>query len=368
MKIDRISVFALNLPLTDGIYAWSGGNSISGYDTTVVRIDTDAGVTGWGEVCPLGPFYLPAYAAGARTGIAELAPSLLGADPLQLSALNRRMDLALKGHLYVKSPIDIACWDIFGKVAGRPVCDLLGGRFGDLMPVYWSVSQDTPEGMVETMHRIRESGIANWQLKVGGEDEATDIRRIALAAAAFPDDLIIADGNTGWLPRQARRVVKAIEDLDIAFEQPCASYENCRTVRHATKLPFVLDECIENIEALVRAIGDNALDILNIKIGKVGGLTKAKAMRDLCVAAGLAVTIEDMPGGDLTGATILHLAQSTPEAHRFSVTSSYLKTHVRFATGGPVVENGKTRANGTPGLGVEPEAALLGQPIFQLSL
>src|SRR5690606_23180242 len=152
-----------------------------------------------------------------------------------------------------------------------------------------------------------------WQLKVGGDDENTDILRIQQAAAAFPDDLIIADGNTGWLPHQAKRVVKAIEDFDVVLEQPCASYENCRQIRNSTKLPFVLDECIENVGALVRAIAEGSLDILNIKIGKVGGLTKARAMRDLCVASGLAVTIEDMPGGDLTGATILHLAQSTPD-------------------------------------------------------
>lgn len=366
MKIDRISIFALDLPLTDNVYAWSGGNSIWSYDTTIVRLDTDEGLTGWGEVSPLGAFYLPAYADGARRGLMELAPHLLGANPLQLASVNRRMDLAMKGHPYVKSPVDIACWDLLGKASGLPVCDLLGGRFGDGMPVYWSVSQDTPEKMVETMCRIRESGIKGWQIKVGG-DEATDIQRVTKAAEAFPGDLFIADGNTGWLPHQARRVVKAVEHLDIALEQPCVTYENCRQIRDSTKLPFVLDESVENIEFLVRAISERSLDVLNIKIGKFGGLTKAKAMRDLCVATGLAVTIDDLPGGDLTGATILHLAQSTPEAHRFAVTASYLKTHVHFAEGGPVVERGLACANQDPGLGVRPDEAMLGTPIFQLT-
>lgn len=366
MRIDRISVFALELPLTN-VYSWSGGNSVSAYDTTVVRLDTDQGLVGWGEVCPLGAFYLPAYVAGARKGLAELAPSILGQNPLQLGALNRRMDQALKGHFYVKSPVDIACWDILGKVSGLSVCDLLGGRFGDKMPVYWSISQDSPEKMVESMREKRESGFRTWQLKVGGQDIATDVRRIEQAAAAFPQDLIVCDGNAAWLPHQARRVLKAIEGLDVVLEQPCASYENCRQIREATKLPFVLDECIENIEGLARAIADRSLDVLNIKVSKAGGLTKAKAMRDLCVDLGIAVTIEDMPGGDVTGATILHLAHSTPEAHRFSVTSSYLKTHVRFAQGGPVVKDGFASANTAPGLGVEPDLSALGKPIFEMA-
>lgn len=367
MKIARIRAYALDLPLADGVYAWSGGHSIASFDTTIVRVDTDAGITGWGEVCPLGPFYLPAYANGARSGILELAPHLIGASPLELDRLNRRMDLALKGHLYVKSPIDIACWDILGQVAGLPVCELLGGRFGTDFPVYWSVSQDTPERMVDTMTRIRDDGIRAWQLKVGGPDEGLDIARIRSTVAAFPDDTIVADGNAGWLPRQARKVAKAIEALPVVLEQPCASYGTCREIRRSTPLPFVLDECIDGIEPLIRAISDNALDILNIKIGKVGGLTKARQMRDLCVAAGVSLTIEDMPGGDLTGATILHLAHSTPETHRFSVTSSYLKTDRHFAEGGPKVVDGRTSANTAPGLGVRPVLEMLGAPLFDVT-
>jgi len=367
MKIDRISAYALDLPLTDGVYAWSGGHSIASYDTTIVRVDTSEGTTGWGEVCPLGPFYLPAYAAGARAGIRELAPHLIGANPLELARLNVTMDRALKGHLYVKSPIDIACWDILGKVAGLPVCEILGGRFGTDFPVYWSVSQDTPNAMVDTMTRIRESGIRAWQLKVGGPDETTDIFRIRRAAEAYPDDLIIADGNTGWLPRQARKVAKAIKGLPVVLEQPCASYENCREIRRMSPLPFVLDECIDDIGPLIRAVSESALDILNIKIGKVGGLTKARQMRDLCVSAGISLTIEDMPGGDLTGATILHLAHSTPQTHLFSVTSSYLKTNRHFAEGGPQVTDGRAAANTAAGLGVTPDMKMLGLPLFEIT-
>src|SRR5262249_39153480 len=106
MKIRRITAFRIELPLHEGSYKWSGGKSVTVFDSTVVRIDTEEGVTGYGEVSPLGTFCLPAYVNGVRAGISELGPHLLGEDPRQLAKLNRRMDAALKGHPYVKSPID----------------------------------------------------------------------------------------------------------------------------------------------------------------------------------------------------------------------------------------------------------------------
>ena len=147
MKIQRLTVYQVNLPLHEGSYKWSGGKSVTVFDSTVVKIDTDDGITGFGEVCPLGPFYLPAYAAGCRTGIKELGPHLLGEDPRQLEKLNRRMDACLKGHPYVKSAIDMACWDILGKATGLPVCILLGGRYGKDFGLYRAISQESPEAI-----------------------------------------------------------------------------------------------------------------------------------------------------------------------------------------------------------------------------
>ena len=120
MKIERISVYRADLPMKEGFYSWST-QSHSAFDTTVVIIDTNDGISGTGECCPLGPTYLPAYAAGVRTGIATLAPGLIGQDPIQLDCINDRMDELLKGHPYVKSAIDMACWDILGKTASFPL-------------------------------------------------------------------------------------------------------------------------------------------------------------------------------------------------------------------------------------------------------
>src|SRR5215216_4139153 len=158
MRITGIRVWRVALPLHEGRYSWSNDNSVDVFDSTVVAVDTDAGLTGWGEVCPLGPAYLPAYAAGARAGIGELAPHLLGADPLALGMLNERMDAAMRGHPYVKSAIDMACWDILGKSSGLPVATLMGGRVGDDFALYRAISQDSPERMAERIGEYRQAG------------------------------------------------------------------------------------------------------------------------------------------------------------------------------------------------------------------
>jgi cis-L-3-hydroxyproline dehydratase len=364
MKITKVSAYKVLLPLQEGSYKWSDSKAITHYDSTVVRIDTDAGITGWAEVCPLGPVYLAAYANGVRTGIREIAPALIGQDPLALDAINATMDSALKGHTYCKSPLDIACWDILGKHAGLPLCVLLGGRFGDDFAVYRSISQEPAEVMASWVARHQSDGFQHFQLKVGGVAD-DDVERIrAIAALMTPGGKLVCDANTGWLMHDALRVCRAVRDLDVYIEQPCLTYEECLTVRRHTDLPFILDESILDLPTLLRAHGEGAMDVVNIKIGKVGGLTRARQLRDVCVSLGIGLTIEDMPGADITGATILHLAQSTPEKHRFSVTSSYLKVTQKIADGGPLVENGRTRANDGPGLGVEPHMDVLGEPIF----
>src|SRR6185295_6033855 len=218
MIITRILAYRVELPLHEGSYKWSGGKSVSVFDSTVVAVETDGGVTGYGEVCPLGPFYLPAYAAGARAGIAELGPHLIGEDPLQIARLDRRMDAALQGHPYVKSALDMACWDLLGKVTGQPVCNLLGGRYGDDFGLYRAISQEAPDAMASRVAGYRAEGYRRFQLKVGG-DPADDIARIrAVAAKLQSGDRLIADANTGWLMHDAMRVVRAVRDIDVYIE------------------------------------------------------------------------------------------------------------------------------------------------------
>jgi cis-L-3-hydroxyproline dehydratase len=364
MRISRITAWQVDLPLHEGSYKWSGGKSVEVFDSTVVRVETDAGVVGHGEVCPLGPFYLPAYAKGVRAGLAELGPHLLGEDPTQLGKLNRRMDAVLKGHPYVKTGIDVACWDILGQIAGQPVCMLLGGRYGDDFVLYRAISQESPGQMAGKVAGYRAEGYRRFQLKVGADAE-TDIARIkAVASELRPGDRLVADANTGWLQHDALRVARGVRDVDVYIEQPCLSYEECLSVRRHVDHPFVLDESIDDLSVLLRGHADAAMDVVNVKISKFGGLTKARQARDLCVSLGIAMTIEDSWGGDITTAAIAHLAHSTPAEFLFTATDFNSYVTVSIADGAPQRNNGRLAASTQPGLGVIPRMDVLGEPVL----
>jgi L-alanine-DL-glutamate epimerase-like enolase superfamily enzyme len=366
MKITAIRAYRVDLPLHEGTYRWSGGNSVAVFDSTVVAVETDQGITGYGEVCPLGPAYLPAYAEGARTGIREIGPKLLGLDPRDLGVLNRRMDAALRGHPYVKSAIDVACWDILGKAAGLPVVTLLGGRYGDQFKLYRAISQEAPEAMAARVGQYRSEGYSKFQLKVGG-DADTDIERIKACAAELQrGDVLIADANTGWLMHQATRVVDAVRDVDVYIEQPCMSYEECRAIRERTARPFILDEVIDSLGAVLKGHEDRAMDVINLKISKVGGLTRAKEIRDLCVSLGIAMTIEDTWGGDIATTAIAHLAHSTPTELLFSATDFNSYVTVSIAEGAAQRKNGLMAAPTAPGLGITPRMEVLGKPVLEV--
>ena len=317
MKITQIKAYQVDLPLKEGRYNWSNDNFIKVFDSTVVEIVTDEGLTGFAECCPLGSAYLPSFARGVRAGLQELAPHLIGMDPLNIGAINRTMDAALRGHPYAKAPVDIACWDILGKATGQPVYTLLGGAAQDDVSLYRAISQESPEAMASRIAGYAHEGYTKFQLKVGGNAN-DDIERIrATRTVLKPTDLLVADANTGWTRHEAARVVAAISDLDVYIEQPCLTYEESVSIRRRTTLPFVLDEVIDGAGMLVRGIAEDAMDVVNLKISKVGGLTRAKLMRDLCVNAGIPMTIEDTWGGDITTAAIAHLARSTPRNFAF---------------------------------------------------
>ncbi len=363
MQIKSIRVFQVDLPLKEGRYSWADGKYVEVFDSTVVELTTQEGVTGVGEVCPLGPFYLPAFGPGARAGIGELAPHLPGLNALETGVVNQVMDAALLGHPYAKSALDMACWDLLGKHSGLPVCTLMGGRFGQEIILYRAITQLPPDEMAANVGQYRDQGYRKFQLKVGA-DPLDDIERIkACAAVLKPGETLVADANTGWLAHEALQVVNAVRDVPVYIEQPCRTYDECVRVRRATSLPFVLDENIDGITALLRAEGERAMDVINLKISKVGGLTKARQIRDLCVTLGLPMTLEDSWGGDVATAAIAHLAHSTPERFRFSSTDFNSYVTASNADGAPQRTDGKMAASHRPGLGVELKRDVLGDPV-----
>jgi L-alanine-DL-glutamate epimerase-like enolase superfamily enzyme len=213
----------------------------------------------------------------------------------------------------------------------------------------------------------RDEGYRRFQLKVGG-DPNVDIARIHAVAAEFqPGDKLVADANTGWLMHEAMRVVRAVRDVDVYIEQPCLSYEECLAIRRATDHPFVLDEVIDGIDMLLRGRADLAMDVVNIKISKFGGLGKARQARDLCIALGIGMTIEDSWGGDITTAAIAHLAHSTPTEFLFTATDFNSYVTVSTAEGAPQRVKGRMAASTAPGLGIQPRLDVLGAPVLVIA-
>ena len=362
MKITGISVHQVDLPMKEGAYSW-GGQSFAAFDSTVVIVETDEGITGVGESCPLGSAYLPAYAQGVRSGIETLGPALLGADPRQTDAMYDLMDRNLRGHPYIKSALDMAFWDILGKSVDLPCYMVLGGMRNPRVKLFKVLSRQDPDAMVERLKQYQDEGFRRYQIKVGG-DAGEDIRRIHSILDARQDgEVFAADANTTWKMHEAMRVVGATQGMDYYLEQPCLTYEECLSIRRHCDQPFILDECMDSIGMLIRGRADNAMDQVNVKINRLGGLTKARQFRDLCIEFGVYMTIEDAWGGEIATAAIAHLAHSTPEALHSQSSAFHEYTDLVIADGGPEISDGTMTAANAPGLGIVPRMEVLGEPV-----
>jgi L-alanine-DL-glutamate epimerase-like enolase superfamily enzyme len=363
MEIARIAVYQADLPVPGGAYHMSGGRAYPALDTTLVKIETDKGLTGWGESCPFGPVYLPAHALGVRSGLAELAPHLIGRDPTAVERLNEVMDAALPGHLHAKSALDLAFWDIAGKRAGRPVCEIMGGRTGAAIDLVSSVSCETPERMVEIVERFRAEGYRAHSLKVGTTVDEDLARIHAVQAAGRPGETYQIDVNRGWTLDTALQVLSEVKGTNLTVEQPCATYRECLALKRHIALPLMLDEIVSTPEDLLRAIGDDAADALNLKVARVGGLTKARRLRDMAAEAGLAMTIQETGGAEVAFAAVVQLAQSTPERVLRSLWDPRELAAVTLADGAPEAAAGAVQATDAPGLGVTVREEALGEPV-----
>ena len=366
MKITQIDTFQVNYKLLGQEYAWSRGQAVSSFVSTIVRISTDEGIKGFAEVCPLGSAYMDAFARGIPPGVQEIGSHLIGQDPCQLNIINQLMDRAMTGHNYIKSPLDIACWDILGIATDSPICTLLGGRYMDKFPLYRAISQGEPKKMAEDVARYREEGYRRFQLKVGGDPDV-DVRRTkAVLRIVKPGDILVADANTGWIPHTAIRVVNALRGEDLYIEQPCKSLEECCIVREHPPQPMVLDELIKDVHSLMRAYNHHVMDVVNLKISRVGGLSKAKQIRDLCESLGIAMTLEDSWGGDITTAAIAHLVGSTKSEFYFTSTDFNSYNDVHLAGDAPRRKDGWLEVPAEPGLGIHVEEKLLGEPVVSV--
>ena len=213
------------------------------------------------------------------------------------------------------------------------------------------------------LEAYRAAGYRQFQIKVGADWEV-DIERIrATVPLLKPGEKAMADANQGWRIDNAIRVARATRDLDYIFEQPCRTYEECQQVRPHVEQPMKLDECVTGILAAQRIVKDRGAEICCLKISNLGGLAKARKVRDFLVENRIPVVSEDTWGGEITSSAVAHFAVSTPEEYLVNSTDLHNYNTRSTGIGGPQVRDGKLFASDEPGLGVEPDYNTLGDPI-----
>ncbi|MEM6305704.1 MAG: enolase C-terminal domain-like protein [Pseudomonadota bacterium] len=362
MKITRVSLW--HVPLTSHeTYYMAAGKTCDTVETVVLRVETDAGLNGWGEVCPI-PHYLPAYARGVGPALQELAPVLIGADPVGPEALMARAEKYLPDHRYAKSALDLALWDITGQAAGLPLHALLGGRRQETLPLYHSITCIAPEEMARIAREAQVEGMTQFQVKLGADAnwEADVARLVQVREAVGPGPLVYGDWNCGATQLDASRVARAVAHLDVMLEAPCATMAECAAVRASAGLPMKMDELAHDAPSLLEAHQRGILDAVALKLSKFGGLSATRRARDLCLHLGARMCIEDTWGSDITTCALLHLGAATEPARLLNVCDLSGYVGPRLDPGAPMRSNGRIAPPKGPGLGVCPDLDLLGAP------
>ncbi len=366
MKVTGLTVYVVRLDAWQAETRYSADVRIGqNLETSIVRLDTDAGLVGWGETLTPPPYYHPTAPESTRAAIGLIAPLVLGADPRRNRRIMEDIRFMLRGHEPAKSVIDMALWDLAGKAHGLALVDLWGGRVVDDMPVLCLVGLGTPEEQVANIGGFRDRGYRLFQVKVGMGTAGDDIARIeACMAAMRPGERCWFDANRGWNVDQAMQIMPRVRHLSPLIEQPCETYRECLTVSRRTGMGLMLDEIIHDQDDLFRAAGDGIIDVAVLKLGTTGGISEHRHLAELGLRLGLPMRIEDFYGTGLTLAAVCHLAQGLPGRATFGLYDYHLPEV-------PVVKNPFRVVNGRvrvpedcgPGLGVEPDRSILGDPV-----
>lgn len=366
MKVTRITLWSVDLTSHETYYM-AEGKTCETVKSHVLCLETDTGLKGWGEVCPI-PHYLPAFADGVPSAITEMAPQIIGMSPLGVDAPMRKLDGFLQGHLHAKSVVDMALWDLFGKATDLPLYALLGGRTRRDMPLYHSITCIAPDDMARIATEAYATGIRQFQVKLGTDaDHAADAERLIKVREAVGDGpLVYGDWNCGATKLHATRTGRAVASHDIMLEQPCKTLEDCAAVRAATGLPMKIDEGVYDLASLMRAAELGVLDVVALKLSKFGGLSAMRRARDLTVHLGAEICAECTWGSDIVTAASLHFAASTPHGALLNTCDLSSYAGPRIAPDCPVRANGRITPPEGPGLGVTPDMDVLGTPLLEL--
>ncbi|GAA4890248.1 mandelate racemase/muconate lactonizing enzyme family protein [Actinomycetospora straminea] len=360
MKIQRVHVHQALLPVLGDAYRMSHV-TLEELDSTLVEVVTDDGRSGWGETCPLGPVYQPHHALGARAGLEQIAPGLVGTEITSPRRLAQRMDALLAGHGYVKAALDIAVLDLLGQDLGVPVSTLLGGALVDRVPAYYAVPVGPAEDSARLAAQKVAEGYTRVQVKLGGRDLAQDVDVVRRTWEAVGHRARLAvDANRGMTVAHAVQFDRLTADIPFVLEQPCNTLAEMALLRGRLAHPVALDENTEDVDVVLRAISDGLADAFAFKVTRLGGPTRAAQARDLCALRSLPHTVDDAWGGSVIAAACVHLA-ATVEPRLLEgtwIAQDRVATH--YDPAHPVVvEDGHIAVPQGPGLGVAPDPALL---------
>ena len=278
-------------------------------DYAIIFVETDAGITGLGEVDSVFKRRGALLHHDVQKG---LIPALIGEDPFRIASIVRKMDQVLDGSEEGKAGIEMALWDIVGKALDTPVYNLLGGKVRERIPLSYSIPFGSPDQMAELARERVEWGHRTIKVKIGSEDATRDIAAVkSIRKAIGPDVKLRVDGNMGWqTAKQAIGVIRAIESENIELvEQPLPAHDlaGMAEIRHSIGVPLMADESIRNPRSAMEVIRHGAADIANVYVTEAGGLLNAAKIFGMCEAAGMPCMIGSMPEFGIGTAAQIHL-------------------------------------------------------------
>ena len=330
-------------------------------DYTIVFVETDAGITGLGEVDSV---FKRRGALLRHDLTAALVPAVIGEDPFRIAWILQKMDRVLDGVEEAKAGIEMALWDIVGKALDTPVYNLLGGKVRDRIPLSYSIPFGAPEDMAELARERVMWGHRTIKVKVGSEDSVRDIAAVKLIRKTIgPDVKLRVDGNMGWqTAKQAIQVIRQMEEHNLELvEQPLASHDldGMAEVRRSIGVPLMADESIRNPRSAMQAIRREAADIGNVYVTEAGGLLNASRIFAMCEAANMPCMIGSMPEFGIGTAAQIHLGVAMTNLGPDSDTCGVLYHQEDLLKVPLHIENGFSYPPEGPGLGVEVDMTIL---------
>ncbi len=360
MKITRIETIPIRVPIKPELAIRSGrGGAHTVSPFLLVKVHTDEGLTGVGEVSCTPRWSGEDQVTAAHLIRAYLEPLLVGENPTEVENLTQRFRLAFAGNFFTKAGVEMALWDIAGKAAGKPVYQLLGGKMREFVPTKWSVSGVEPDKAAEIARGAVEQGFEAMKVKVGLDPDQDVARLKAVREAVGPAIKLGVDANGGWSVDAAVKTIERLCESGICFaEQPVAPEDvtHMAEVRKKIRVPVIADESVYTLQDAMTLARLGAADVFSIYVGKAGGIGPARKIAAFAESAGLKCTVGSNLELGVGSAAMIQLALATrgiaAEEFPCDIIGPFFYENdiVREPL---IIQPGEARANDKPGLGVE---------------